>query len=296
MNMAKNKKASRDYCVAGHRFGVTADEEYLRLMDNYEPFSDSSQDGISPEAFALAIVTGGSPDYSEELRQVDGEQTITCGKTSDGSPVFGFQWCGVTAGWLVCSDDYRDGRLIMTGRFRKLAIDNALMIMYAMATAGEMTALFHAAVVSLHGRGYMFLGPSGTGKSTHARLWIQHIPGAQLVNDDNPVVRIGDDGVAMVYGSPWSGKTRCYLNVGYPIGGIVELSQAPCNRLYRLSGIRAYAALMPAISGKRWDRSIADGLHATENRLAGSVAVWHMQCLADKEAAEMCESAIANES
>lgn len=293
--MSGNKKATRDYCVAGHRFGVTGDEEYLRLMDNYEPFSDSSQDAIPQKAFDLTIVTGDSPDYSEELKQVDEEQTITCGKRSDGSPVFGFQWCGVTAGWLVCSDDYRAGRLIMTGRFRKLAIDNALMIMYALATAGEMTVLFHAAVVSLHGRGYMFLGPSGTGKSTHARLWIQHIPGAEPVNDDNPVVRIGDNGIAMVYGSPWSGKTPCYRNVGYPLGGIVLLSQAPYNKIGRLVGIRAYAALIPSISGTRWDRRIADGLHATENRLAGSVAVWHMQCLPDKEAAEICESAIGNE-
>lgn len=288
-------RLTKDYCVAGHRFGVTADEEYLRLMDNYEPFSDSSQDAILPKAFALTIMTGDSPDYSEELRQVDEEQTITCGKRSDGSSVFGFQWCGVTVGWLVCSDDYRNSRLIMTGRFRKLAIDNALMIMYALATAGEMTVLFHAAVVSLHGRGYMFLGPSGTGKSTHARLWIQHIPGAELVNDDNPVVRIGDDGIAMVYGSPWSGKTPCYRNVSYPLGGIVLLSQAPYNKIHRLVGIRAYAVLIPSISGKRWDRRIADGLHATENRLAGSVAVWHMQCLPDKEAAEMCESAIGKE-
>lgn len=293
--MTMERSVTRHYCVAGHRFDVTADEEYLRLMDNYEPFSDDSQDAITPRAFALSIVTGSGPDYAEELRQVDEEQTIACGKASDGSPVFAFQWCGVTAGWLVCSDDYRDGRLIMTGRFRKLAIDNALMIMYALATAGEMTVLFHAAVVSLHGRGYMFLGPSGTGKSTHARLWVQHITGSEPVNDDNPVVRIGDDGIAMVYGSPWSGKTPCYRNVCYPLGGIVLLSQAPYNRIRPLEGIRAYAAMMPSISGKRWDPRIADGLHAAENRLAGSVAVWHLQCLPDKEAAEMCESAISKE-
>ena len=281
---------TRNYCVAGHRFGVTADEEYLKLMDNYEPFISDGH----PDALALRITGGTPPAYTEVYRQVDDGQIIICGTTSGGSPLFGFRWCGVDAGWIICSDDYRKGELIMTGRFRRLAIDNALMIMYALATAGECTVLFHAAAVSLRGRGYMFLGPSGTGKSTHARLWTEHIPGAELVNDDNPVVRVADDGVAMVYGSPWSGKTPCYRNVGYKLDGIVLLSQAPCNRIHRLSGIRAFAAVMPAVSGKRWDRRIADGLHATENRLAGSVPVWHMRCLPDREAAVVCESAVSS--
>lgn len=293
--MTTYKNATRHYCVAGHRFSVTAGEEYLRLMDNYEPFAAARYPGDRPEAFALTIDTDGAPTYAEEIRQVEEEQTIICGRTADGSPVFGFQWCGVTAGWLVCSDDYREGRLVATGRFRKLAIDNALMIMYALATAGERTALFHAAVVSHRGKGYMFLGPSGTGKSTHARLWLRHIAGAEPVNDDNPVVRIGDDGVARVYGSPWSGKTPCYRNAAYPLGGMVLLEQASCNMIHRLNGIRAYAAMIPAISGKRWDRKIADGLHTTETTLAGTVAVWHMQCLPDKEAAEVCASAISEE-
>ena len=149
----------------------------------------------------------------------------------------------------------------MTGRYKKLAIDNALMVMYALATANKGTVLFHAAVVSHKDKGYMFLGPSGTGKSTHVRLWLEHIEGTELVNDDNPVVC---DGV--VYGSPWSGKTPCYRNVSYPLGGIVVLSQAPYNKIDRLNGLhlQAYVALVASISGKRWDARIADGLHATE--------------------------------
>lgn len=282
---------TREYCVAGHRFGLTAGEEDVRLMDNYEPFSATSDAG-QPKIFTLDIASGTVPAYTEELRQDDGEQVIICGKTSGGSPVFVFRWHGVTAGCLVCCDDYKAACLITTGRLTKFAIDNALMIMYALATAEKSTLLFHSAVVSHLGKGYMFLGPSGTGKSTHARLWLRNIKGAELVNDDNPVVRIGDGGVAMVYGSPWSGKTPCYRNVDYPLGGIVQLSQAPRNEINRLSGIRAYVAIMQSVSGKRWERRIADGLHSTQSRLTASVAVWHLQCLPDKEAAEICESVV----
>lgn len=282
---------TRKYCVAGHLFGLTAGVEDVRLMDNYEPFSATSDAG-QPKIFTLDIAPGTAPAYTEEVRQDDGEQVIICGKTSGSSPVFAFQWHGVTAGWLVSCDDYKVARLITTGRLTKFAIDNALMIMYALSTAEKNTLLFHAAVVSHRGKGYMFLGPSGTGKSTHARLWLRNIKGAELVNDDNPVVRIGDDGIAMVFGSPWSGKTPCYRNVGYPIGGIVQLSQAPRNEIGRLSAIRAYAAIMQSVSGKRWERRIADGVHSTQSRLTASVAVWHMQCLPDKEAAEICETAV----
>ena len=134
----------------------------------------------------------------------------------------------------------------------------------------------------------MFLGPSGTGKSTHARLWLKHIDGTELVNDDNPVVRQG-----VVYGSPWSGKTPCYRNVSYTLGGIVVLSQAPYNKIEQLGGIGAYAALMSSISGMRWDARIADGLHQSENDLATNVPIWHLDCLPDEAAATLCHKTIA---
>ena len=82
--------------------------------------------------------------------------------------------------------------------------------------------------------------------------------------------------------------------MSYPIGGIVLLSQAPYNKIQRLNGIYAYVALMESISGKRWDSRIADGLHQTENLLATSVPMWHLECLPDEEAAEVCFAEIRN--
>ncbi len=284
---------TRDYAIAEHIFSLTADNDVFKLMANYEPFFVDAPQAFRHKTFALQILSGIPPAYSEEFRQEEGGQAIVCGKTLDGMPIFLFQWRGVTAGCLICSENYEDGRLITTGSYKKYAIDNALMIMYAMVTADKRTVLFHAAVVSHEGRGYMFIGPSGTGKSTHAGLWRQAIPGAELVNDDNPVVRIDEDGRAKVYGSPWSGKTPCYRNVGYPLGGVVALSQAPRNKIWRLNGINAYAALLTGISGKRWDRRIADGLHETEIELTESVPVWRMECMPDEAAAKICVSSIA---
>lgn len=284
-------RETRHYEVAGHAFAVSGEGEDLALMENYAPFAADGQ----PSVFSLSIERGAAPSFTEELRQEDEGQVIVCGRTADGQPVFEFVWAGATAGWLVCSADYREGRLATTGSHTKLAIDNALMVLYALATAGSGTVLFHAAVVSHGDRAYMFLGPSGTGKSTHARLWLKHIDGTELMNDDNPVVRIGADGRATVYGSPWSGKTPCYRNVSREVGAIVLLSQAPFNKIRRLGGLEAYAALVPSISGKRWDERIADGLHQTENVLASSVPMWYLECLPDEAAAVLCCTEISKE-
>ena len=279
---------TRYYMVAGHRFGVTAETDDFVLMSNYEPFANHDDRNLT---FTLTIGEGVAISYSEEMCQDDEGQKIVCGRTADGRPVFEYSWAGATAGWMICSKDYREGRLITTGRHRKLAIDNALMVIFSLATAVEGTVLFHAAAVSHKGRAYMFLGPSGTGKSTHARLWLKYIQSTDLVNDDNPVVRI-TDGKTMCYGSPWSGKTPCYRNESYPLGGIVMLSQAPYNKIRRLEGIEAYVALITSISGMRWDTDIADGLHQTENALVSTIGVWHLECLPDKEAAMVCSEKV----
>lgn len=278
------------YIVAEHLFCVEADESIIKLLSNYEPFrTERSNDAL----FSLTVTDGGPISYIEELSQDEEGQDIVCGHTEQGDAVFEFLWSGRTAGWLVCSAGYKQGTLYLSGFQTKGAVDNALMIQFAMASACMGTALFHSATVSFEGKGYMFLGKSGTGKSTHASLWRKHIDGVELMNDDNPAVRVKPDGTTVVYGTPWSGKTPCYKNVSAPLGGIVLLSQAPYNKITRLNGIGAYAAIVPSISGKRWDSRIADGLHETENTLAGNIPVWHLDCLPDADAARLCKETIA---
>ena len=295
-------KETVHYIVAEHMFSVQADESILALMTNYALFNAEGNNDFL--LFSLTVTKGDPVNYIEELSQEEERlwvgnrksgigQEIICGHTEQGDAVFEFRWDGHTAGWLVCSAGYRQGTLYLSGFQVKAAVDNALMIQFAMASACMGTVLFHAAAVCLDGKGYMFLGKSGTGKSTHARLWIQNLQGVELMNDDNPAVRVKADGTAVVYGTPWSGKTPCYRNVCAPVGGIVLLSQAPYNKITRLSGIGAYAAIVPSISGKRWDSKLADGLHDTENALATNIPVWHLDCLPDADAAHLCKDAIA---
>jgi hypothetical protein len=138
------------------------------------------------------------------------------------------------------------------------------------------------------GKGYLFLGKSGTGKSTHSQLWINNIEGCELLNDDNPVLRFDENGKTRVYGSPWSGKTPCYRNLDYPVGAIVDLHQAKENKIRRLSIVEAYAMMYVSSSGIRFLKQLADGIHDTTEKIVCSVPCYSLDCLPNAEAAFLC--------
>ena len=274
------------YKVAEHVFSVELPYgcSILDEMGQYAPFVT---DETAQVIFSLRVVDKElfpqTDDITTEMNQDDDGSQILAGSLH-GQPYFEFQL------WGRCANNYHQADVLLVDE-PLFGINNALMVMYALSTANLQTALFHSSVVSCAGYGYMFLGKSGTGKSTHSSLWLKHISGTELVNDDNPVVRRMPDGF-YVFGSPWSGKTPCYRNIRYPLGAVVQLSQAPYNKIQRLRPLAAYAALVPSISGKRWDKQVAEGLHQTEDLMAGEVAVWHLECLPDEGAARLCSETI----
>lgn len=165
-------------------------------------------------------------------------------------------------------------------------VDNFLMMIYAFATAVCGTLMVHASVIEYEGRGYLFLGKSGTGKSTHARLWLKNIAGSRLLNDDNPVVAADPlTGQVKVYGTPWSGKTPCYLNKSVPVGAFVRLEQAPCNDISRLTAVRAFASILPSCSCVKQETEIYKGIIDSVTQIAMQIPVFHLKCLPDRDAA-----------
>ena len=277
---------TKHYKVAGHTFAVSSQAGFFELMGNYEPFECEGGEPL----FSLTVECGVVPEYTE-VYPLKKRVGIIYGRTASGNEVFNFVVSTEQEGCLICSKHYREGRIIMAGDIPTHIFERLLILMYALATAGSDTLVLHAVVVSCEGKGYIFLGPCGAGKSTHARLWLKHIEGTELVNDDNPVVR---DGV--VYGSPWSPITPCYRNVSYPISGFVRLSPAPYNKIHRMSGIEAYLNLYCSDMGRIGDSSIAKNidecLHQTKDKLAQTIPMWHLECLPDEEAARLCHDTI----
>ncbi|MCL1669416.1 hypothetical protein M2T82_15225 [Elizabethkingia ursingii] len=163
-----------------------------------------------------------------------------------------------------------------------------LMVAFGQAMLKYNTVLFHASVIEKNGKGYAFLGKSGTGKSTHSRLWLKYIPDTKLLNDDNPAVRIMEDESVMIYGTPWSGKTPCYRNVGVLLEGLVRLRQAPENQWKKVSGKEALLSVLPSCTAIRWNRNLFDKMLNSLEKIISRVYVGQLSCLPDQNAAYLC--------
>lgn len=287
---------TRYYTVARHTFTVSmpADEKGIALP-SYEPFAVDA--AASEQLFALKV---DDTFYPSEKGELIGD--FECGaadfgvyRLADGayqmliSPPGG-DYCGL----LQTAPDFSTATIATRGDdgWRTFAVNNALMLMYAFASAETGTLLVHASVIKNDGKGYLFLGKSGTGKSTHSSLWLKHIAGSELLNDDNPVVRVDEDG-ATVYGSPWSGKTPCYKNDSAKIGAFVQIKQEPENRIKRNQPLQAFAVLLPSMSSMKWDKHVYGGVCDGVAQLVEKVPLYTLGCRPDKEAAEVCHAEVS---
>lgn len=289
------------YKVAGHTFAVSLPEGYTQeeYLKPYLPFT--STDDTEP-LFILRLA------LSDTLKELEPGTVREC--LNDEAPYFwmfekdqghynfGFSYSKKHPDCiLIPSEDYKDSVVYVptayASRLAEFAISNAMMLLYTFNTTPLDTLMVHASVVAHGGGAYMFLGRSGTGKSTHSSLWLNNIADTYLLNDDNPVIRVEGDDVN-IYGTPWSGKTPCYKNEVLPLKASVRLSQAPHNIIRKLPALQAYASLMPACSCMRWDRKSTDALHKTVEKVISKVAGWHLECLPDADAAHTCHSAVVS--
>ena len=173
----------------------------------------------------------------------------------------------------------------LEGNWSLLLSRFALWVAYGLMTLGKDTLAIHSSCIVYQGKAVLFLGESGTGKSTHTGLWRKHIEGAELLNDDSPIIRV-EAGKVWVYGSAWSGKTPCYKNERYELKACVRLSQAPYNQIRKLTVLQAYGAIHPSCAPEfAYDDSLYDDVSRIIGQLLLFVPCYHLACLPDNEAA-----------
>lgn len=175
---------------------------------------------------------------------------------------------------------------------RSFGLNNAIMMTYAFASANKDTLLVHASLIRQNGYAYAFIAKSGTGKSTHTGLWMSCLPNCDLMNDDNPVIRI-INGEPWAFGSPWSGKTPCYRNVSAPLKAITKIERANSNSIVRLMPLNAFASMLASVSTMKWDAEIHKLTCNTVKRIIETCNVYSLHCLPNREAAEICNKAIS---
>lgn len=168
------------------------------------------------------------------------------------------------------------------------------MMAFGQACLLHKVILIHASTVICDKKGYVFLGKSGTGKSTHSRLWLESIESTELLNDDNPAIKLEENGEVYVYGTPWSGKTACYKNVKVPVQAFVRLNQATYNHFSAVNGLGAFICVMPSCTAIRWNKRLFSEMNNTLEAIVQKVLVAELECLPNQEAALHCHEGILN--
>ncbi|MBR6717111.1 MAG: hypothetical protein IKI77_02070 [Oscillospiraceae bacterium] len=148
------------------------------------------------------------------------------------------------------------------------------------------TVLMHGSVIAADGEAFLFTAKSGTGKSTHTRLWREMLgERAVMVNDDKPLLHVGAEGVT-AYGTPYNGKHRLGCNMSAPLKGICILTRAAENRIVRISAKEAYPMLLQQIYRPQNAAQMQKTLLLID-RLAAEVPFYRLGCNMDPEAAEV---------
>lgn len=175
------------------------------------------------------------------------------------------------------AEQFSDAYLESLALFRKLCE-------YTLLNAQGI--IFHSSAICVDGNAYLFTAPSGTGKSTHARLWREMLGDrAIMINDDKPIIRFVD-GAFYVYGTPWNGKHRLDTNSRAKIKAICEIKQAKDNSITEISSSQMlYVILNQTLRPEKLDEM--EKFLALIDKLLKSVKLYSLRCNISREAAEL---------
>lgn len=278
---------------------IFAESRYngMHLLHSFEPFRVSHIEG--EPYFEMTVDDSICP-----IPKVRRERIRTF-ETGNGDTVVdllddgGYQFIirdlrGYDCCMLQSDKGFHHCRAALNGNYdmRCFGLNNAMMLAFGFCTAKARCLLIHASLVRKDGYGYAFIAKSGTGKSTQVSNWLRNIPGCDLMNDDNPIVRV-IDGQPYIFGSPWSGKTPCYRNVKARLGAITRIDRASENSVDKLSPIQAFANFLPSCSSMKWDKDIYHEVCDTVTQVVETTGIYILHCLPDAESAWICYRAIS---
>ncbi len=171
--------------------------------------------------------------------------------------------------------NFSDAELEVTAVYRKIAVK---MLDYH-------TFVFHGSVISVDGQAFLFTAKSGTGKSTHTRLWRELLgERAVMVNDDKPLIQVGE--TVTVFGTPYNGKHRLGCNMSAPLKAICILTRAEENHIERITKSEAYTMLLQQVYRPQDSVRMMQTLTLID-MLAEKVELYRLGCNMDISAAKL---------
>lgn len=112
--------------------------------------------------------------------------------------------------------------------------------------------VLHSACLTLGGRGYLFAGVSGSGKSTISELW-QQDQDAEVLTDERVIIREFQSDLC-AFGTPWHGTSDAHKNIGAPIEKIFFIKHGKENKVSPISKTEAANRLMVRCFPTFWNR------------------------------------------
>ena len=228
-------------------------DKVIEVTSMYEKVHSYCCDYETDEAADFSVI------ISQEDIDFETQREIRCAEREGREP-------------LASSDDYREELAV----YRKIA---EKMPDYD-------TILFHGSVIAVDGQGFLFTAKSGTGKSTHTRLWREYLgEKAVMVNDDKPLLKITDSGV-VAYGTPYNGKHRLGCNMSVPLKAVCILTRGEKNSIVRIDKFEAYAMLLQQVYRPLRTLQMAKTLRLIDE-LSEKTELYRLACNMDIEAAEV---------
>jgi len=175
--------------------------------------------------------------------------------------------------------------------FESLAVFRKLLD-YSLAHCDGI--VFHSSAIMVDGNAYLFTAPSGTGKSTHTRLWREMLGDkAVMINDDKPMVRF-IDGDFYVYGTPWNGKHNLDTNTRAKVKAICKISQSKENSIRRANSAEMLLTILNQTIRPTETVGMDKLLNLIE-KLLTSVDLYCLGCNISREAAELSYKTMSGE-
>ena len=196
--------------------------------------------------------------------------------------------------YLLCVNaDWSEATITLMGKENNSDLSRLLnaLLMLHLSTRGAL--LLHASLVDASGKGIMFLGPSGIGKTTQAELWMKYRE-ADIINGDMVYVKREPDHF-LGCGSPWHGSSSYCLNRQVPLAGLVVLKQSQENTIRRLTDMEMITAAMNSVFFPSWYREGYEAACDTLDALLETVPVYELSCRPDEDAVRLTEETLFGE-
>ena len=155
--------------------------------------------------------------------------------------------------------------------------------------------LFHSSGIVQDGRGTLFAGVSGAGKTTVSRLWLSE-PDVSLLNDDRIIIR-KRDGAFWMYSTPWHGEEKSVVNMEVPLRFTLEIPSDYIERIFiiehgyrnfasRLHSSKAVSAMLTRSFPSHWDADEMNFALGFLETLSKDIPCYRLEFLPDRSVVE----------